>query len=100
MESVRKVAPRPRGHRRWGAGSAGGAGRGPAAGGGIGRPRLGAADPRDTTKPEAELSEDDYRHMRKVAGYSARHLKQRPLRDVTNTRWWWSLMNSGHDPVR
>ena len=50
--------------------------------------------------PEAALSEDDYRHMRKVAGYVARHLKQRPLRDVTNTRWRWSLMNWGHDPIR
>lgn len=51
-------------------------------------------------KPEAALSEDDYRHMRKVAGYVARHLKQRPRGDVTNTRWRWSLMNWGHDPVK
>jgi len=51
-------------------------------------------------KPEAALTEDDYRHMRKVAGYVARHLKQRPRGDVTNTRWRWSLMNWGHDPVR
>ena len=51
-------------------------------------------------KPEAALTEDDYRHMRKVAGYVARHLKQRPLQDVTDTRWRWSLMNWGHDPIR
>lgn len=50
--------------------------------------------------PEAELTEADYAHMRKVAGYVARHLKQRPGGDVSNTRWRYSLMNWGHDPLK
>ena len=44
-------------------------------------------------------SEDDYAHMRKVAGYVARHLAQRPDGDVEDTRWRYSLMNWGHDPL-
>jgi hypothetical protein len=47
-----------------------------------------------------QLSEDDYRHMRKVVGYVHRHLAQRPRGDVTNTRWRYSLLNWGHDPLR
>ena len=47
-----------------------------------------------------KLSDDDYRHMRKVAGYVARHLKQRPKGDVSATRWRYSLMNWGHDPLK
>lgn len=50
--------------------------------------------------PSEELSDDDYRHMRKVAGYVARHLKQRPKGDVSETRWRYSLMNWGHDPLK
>jgi hypothetical protein len=46
------------------------------------------------------LTEDDYAHMRKVAGYVARHLKQRPRGDVSDTRWRYSLMNWGHDPLK
>jgi hypothetical protein len=46
------------------------------------------------------LSDEDYRHMRKVAGYVARHLKQRPRGDVSATRWRYSLMNWGHDPIK
>jgi hypothetical protein len=49
---------------------------------------------------KAKLTEDDYRHMRKVAGYVARHLKQRPKGDVSDTRWRYSLMNWGHDPLK
>lgn len=44
-------------------------------------------------------TESDLRHMRKVVGYIARHLKQRPPGDVTQTRWRYSLMNWGHDPL-
>ena len=45
-------------------------------------------------------TEEDYRHMRKVAGYVARHLKRRPKGDVSKTRWRYSLMNWGHDPLQ
>ena len=46
-----------------------------------------------------ELTDDDHEHMRKVAGYVARHLAQRPDGDVSDTRWRYSLMNWGHDPL-
>ena len=49
---------------------------------------------------EAERSDDDYDHMKKVAGYVARHSEQRPDGDVRDTRWRWSLMNWGHDPLK
>ena len=51
-------------------------------------------------KKVADLTEADYRHMKKVIGYCRRHLAQRPWGDVTDTRWRWSLMNWGHDPLR
>ena len=47
----------------------------------------------------AELSDDDYAHMRKVVGYVARHRAQRPDNVVTS-RWRYSLMNWGHDPLK
>jgi hypothetical protein len=50
--------------------------------------------------PVADLAEADYAHMKKVIGYCRRHLAQRPFGDVTDTRWRWSLMNWGHDPLR
>ncbi|AGP61522.1 DNA-binding protein [Streptomyces rapamycinicus NRRL 5491] len=48
---------------------------------------------------KGDLSDDDYRHMRKVVGYIRRHLAQRPPGDVRDTRWRHSLMNWGHDPL-
>ncbi len=51
-------------------------------------------------KTPPELLEEDYAHMRKVVGYVRRHLAQRPHGDVTSTRWRWSLMNWGHDPLK
>jgi hypothetical protein len=49
--------------------------------------------------PAEDLTPADYAHMRKVIGYARRHLAQRPWGDVTHTRWRWSLMNWGHDPL-
>jgi hypothetical protein len=49
---------------------------------------------------QAELSEDDYAHMKKVIGYVHRHAAQRPKGDVSDTRWRYSLMNWGHDPLK
>jgi hypothetical protein len=43
---------------------------------------------------------DDISHMQKVISYIHRHLAQRPSGDVTDTRWRFSLMNWGHDPLR
>jgi hypothetical protein len=36
----------------------------------------------------------------RTVGYVHRHLAQRPAGDVTGTRWRYSLMNWGHDPLR
>jgi hypothetical protein len=49
---------------------------------------------------KADLTEADAAHMRKVVGYVHRHLAQRPDGDVTATRWRYSLMNWGHDPLK
>jgi hypothetical protein len=51
-------------------------------------------------KRVADLTEDDYAHMRKVVGYVNRHSAQRPSGDVSETRWRYSLMNWGHDPLK
>ncbi len=48
---------------------------------------------------KGDLTEDDVAHMHKVVGYVHRHLKQRPSGDVSDTRWRYSLMNWGHDPL-
>ena len=48
---------------------------------------------------EHHLNDADRRHMRKVVGYVHRHLAQRPAGDVTHTRWRYSLLNWGHDPL-
>ncbi|MEW2263102.1 DUF3140 domain-containing protein [Streptomyces sp. NPDC047853] len=48
---------------------------------------------------KGDLTDDDYRHMRKVVGYIRRHLAQRPSGDVQDTKWRYSLMNWGHDPL-
>ena len=51
-------------------------------------------------KKAADLTDDDLAHMRKVVGYCHRHLAQRPAGDVRETRWRYSLMNWGHDPLK
>lgn len=51
-------------------------------------------------KAEDDLTDADYDHMKKVIGYCRRHLAQRPFGDVSRTRWRYSLMNWGHDPLR
>ncbi len=51
-------------------------------------------------KKAADLTEDDYAHMKKVVGYVHRHLAQRPSGDVEHSRWRASLMNWGHDPLK
>jgi hypothetical protein len=49
---------------------------------------------------KSSLTEQDYAHMRKVVGYVHRHLAQRPAGDVRETKWRYSLMNWGHDPLK
>lgn len=49
----------------------------------------------------ADLSDDDYAHMKKVVGYVHRHMAQGgPSDDKEHSRWRYSLMNWGHDPLK
>jgi hypothetical protein len=50
-------------------------------------------------KTKAELTDDDYAHMRKVVGYVRRHRAQEPA-NVATSRWRYSLMNWGNDPLK
>jgi hypothetical protein len=51
-------------------------------------------------KKKADLTDDDYAHMRKVIGYVARHGAQGPAEDKQHSDWRYSLMNWGHDPLK
>ena len=42
--------------------------------------------------------DEDYAHMRKAVGFVRRHRAQEPVNMVTS-RWRYSLMNWGHDPL-
>ena len=50
-------------------------------------------------KGNDQLSDGDYLHMRKVVGFVRRHSAQRP-ENLYTSRWRYSLMNWGHDPVK
>jgi hypothetical protein len=43
---------------------------------------------------------DDIKHMRRVVSFIRRHSAQGPLRNVATSRWRYSLMNWGHDPLK
>ena len=49
--------------------------------------------------PDEELTHSDHAHMRKVVGFIRRHRAQEPENMVTS-RWRYSLMNWGHDPLK
>lgn len=50
---------------------------------------------------KADLTDDDYAHMKKVTGYVHRHLAQGgPAKDKEHSDWRYSLMNWGHDPEK
>ena len=52
-------------------------------------------------RKKAELTDDDYAHMKKVVGYVHRHLAQGgPADDREHSDWRYSLMNWGHDPLK
>ena len=52
-------------------------------------------------KKKADLTDDDYGHMRKVVGYVRRHLAQGgKSRNDPDSAWALSLMNWGHDPSK
>lgn len=51
---------------------------------------------------KADLDGGDYAHMRKVVGFVARHRGQGPHEEfkIPVSRWRYSLMNWGHDPLK
>jgi hypothetical protein len=52
-------------------------------------------------KKKADLTDEDYAHMKKVVGYVHRHLAQGgPKNDKEHSPWCYSLMNWGHDPLK
>ncbi|WP_375417410.1 DUF3140 domain-containing protein [uncultured Hymenobacter sp.] len=53
-------------------------------------------------KKAADLTDDDEQHMHKVHSYVSRHSAQGPhhQEDVPTSRWRYSLMNWGHDPLK
>ncbi len=51
-------------------------------------------------KKKGDLTDDDLHFMRRVIGYVHRHLAQGgPAEDKEHSRWRYSLMNWGHDPL-
>ena len=53
------------------------------------------------SKKKDELTDDDFAHMKKVIGYCKRHIAQGgPKDDKEHSRWRYSLMNWGHDPLK
>lgn len=51
-------------------------------------------------KKQADLTPDDEAHMHKVHSYVSRHSAQKPASDIEHSRWRYSLMNWGHDPLK
>ena len=53
-------------------------------------------------RPSADLTDADEQHMHHVHSYISRHLAQGPhdKNDVETSRWRYSLMNWGHDPLK
>lgn len=50
---------------------------------------------------KADLTDDDYTHMKTVLGDVHRHLAQGgPAKDKEHSDWRYSLMNWGHDPLK
>jgi hypothetical protein len=52
------------------------------------------------SKKKADLTDEEYTHMRKVVAYIKRHSAQKPGGDIAHTPWRFSLMNWGHDPLK
>jgi hypothetical protein len=50
-------------------------------------------------KNKSDYTDDD-EHMKRVNSYVKRHLGQGPKNDVENSKWRYSLMNWGHDPLK
>jgi len=51
-------------------------------------------------KNKSDRTDDDVEHMKRVNGYVKRHLGQGPKNDIEDSKWRYSLMNWGHDPLK
>jgi hypothetical protein len=51
-------------------------------------------------KDKSDYTDEDIEHMRRVVSYVHRHQAQEPEEDVEDSRWRYSLMNWGHDPLK
>ena len=51
-------------------------------------------------KNKSDYTDDDVEQMKRVTSYVHRHLGQGPQNDVENSKWRYSLMNWGHDPLK
>jgi len=51
-------------------------------------------------KNKSDYTDEDVEHMRRVNAYVKRHLGQGPKGDVEDSKWRYSLMNWGHDPLK
>jgi hypothetical protein len=51
-------------------------------------------------KDDEDIGRDDVDHMRRVVSYVHRHQAQEPEEGVEDSRWRYSLMNWGHDPLK
>jgi hypothetical protein len=49
---------------------------------------------------ESDYTDDDVDRMRRVTSYVKRHLGQKPKGGVEDSKWRYSLMNWGHDPLK
>ena len=52
-------------------------------------------------KKRDDYTDDDVDHMRRVVSYVHRHQAQKPGKeDIETSRWRYSLLNWGHDPLK
>jgi DNA topoisomerase VI subunit B len=51
-------------------------------------------------KKQSDYSQDDLSQMKRVISYVRRHSAQKPSGEIEHTRWRYSLMNWGHDPLK
>ncbi|BAC91187.1 DUF3140 domain-containing protein [Gloeobacter violaceus] len=51
-------------------------------------------------KKGPDYTDDDVQHMQRVVSYVRRHSAQKPKGDIEHSRWRYSLMNWGHDPLK
>jgi hypothetical protein len=51
-------------------------------------------------KNKSDFTDDDVEHMKRVNAYVKRHLGQGPKDDIEDSKWRYSLMNWGHDPLK